>query len=83
MDVFNTKTKGSEKMSGRNAKAQVSPDVKRSLMRLRGEKRLSVGELSRDIGITPPTLHRIETQDDVFVQVRTYVKVTNWIARQI
>lgn len=62
----------------------LTPDTQKAIRRKRGELSLTKESLAKQLGVSRPTLNRIEGQaDGVTVRIDIYKRVSNWLAEHV
>ncbi|GAP02529.1 hypothetical protein FPFC_014120 [Fructobacillus pseudoficulneus] len=62
----------------------LTPDTQKAIRRKRGELSLTKENLAKQLGVSRPTLNRIEGQaDGVAVRIDIYKRVSNWLAEHV
>ncbi|CAK1250846.1 helix-turn-helix transcriptional regulator [Fructobacillus tropaeoli] len=62
----------------------LTPDTQKAIRRKRGELSLTKDSLAKQLGVSRPTLNRIESQaDGVAVRIDIYKRVSNWLAEHV
>lgn len=62
----------------------LTPDTQKAIRRKRGELSLTKDSLAKQLGVSRPTLNRIEGQENgVAVRIDIYKRVSNWLAEHV